>query len=175
MNIHPILVHFPIALLTLYSFLELFRSKRLAENTSWFYIKFLLVTLGSISGILSLGTGDLAKGLLPGGEENPVVEAHEAIAGATILLFSGLAGCYVVAWLNRFAEKFLPIIGIFLERIWKIIVWVQKLFIDSWFTILLALLGLLLLTITGALGGYIVYGVNADIFSQVIARLITGQ
>ena len=39
MNIHPIFVHFPIALLTLYSLAELIRWRRITELAYWFYVK----------------------------------------------------------------------------------------------------------------------------------------
>ena len=49
MNIHPLLVHFPIALLTIYSLLELVPFKQIYRQSYWFYTKAIILIIGSIS------------------------------------------------------------------------------------------------------------------------------
>lgn len=48
-NIHPLLVHFPIALLTVYSLLEAVPLKRIQKLPYWFYVKAVLLITGTIS------------------------------------------------------------------------------------------------------------------------------
>ena len=49
MNLHPIFVHFPIALFTLYALLECARFKKLQEQTYYFYLKAFLVITGGLA------------------------------------------------------------------------------------------------------------------------------
>jgi uncharacterized membrane protein len=47
-NVHPLLVHFPIALLVVYSLLEWVPLKKLANLSSWFYIKATFLFFGDL-------------------------------------------------------------------------------------------------------------------------------
>lgn len=59
MDIHPVTVHFPIALLTVYGLMELVWSKRLKKEQAWFYVKASFLILGVISAYAALSTGRL--------------------------------------------------------------------------------------------------------------------
>jgi len=71
MNVHPIFVHFPIALLTIYALLELIQFKKVTSWNPWFYIKASFVVFGAIGTYAALFTGGTDRRSVPrwrGGE-----------------------------------------------------------------------------------------------------------
>ena len=89
MNIHPILVHFPIALLTLYAIWELIRFKKVTAQHYWFHVKAILIIAGLVTAELALGSGEAIEKMFK--EENPIKDAivpvHAASAEGTIGIF----------------------------------------------------------------------------------------
>ena len=53
-------VHFPIALLTVYALMELVWSKRLRKNESWLYVKAAFLIIGLLGAYAALSTGEMA-------------------------------------------------------------------------------------------------------------------
>ena len=179
-NYHPLLVHFPVALLSLYAFAEIIRFKTVNNQPYWFYIKAVLVICGTLASYLAYATGDSAKYAVLSGQDGfrhlvndprAVINMHENWANVTVIIFSALAGGYLIAWLKTLNfERFMP--GKFLGSIWKLLVNLEKAIIETKFVIILALAGLAAVTITGSLGGAIVYGPNADPFVKIIYGLL---
>ena len=58
MDLHPIIVHFPVALLTLYGIFELFSVRRIARKPYWFYVKAVLVIFGALGALAAWLTGE---------------------------------------------------------------------------------------------------------------------
>lgn len=145
--LHPILVHFPVALLTIYALLELIRFKKVISQPYWFYIKASFAILGSLGSLAAFLTGPEGEGVLP-----PLVAMHERFATVTVLLFLIINISYLSAWLRpmRFSA--------FVLRPYIIIP--------------LALIGLVCITITGGLGGAIVYGTTFDPFMAPIFKML---
>ena len=167
MNLHPILVHFPIALFTLYALLECARFKKLQEQAYYFYLKAFLVITGSLASSAAYITGDMQKDQLPADAAiRPIVEFHSTWALATITIFAVIALAYLIAWLNR-QNVFTSIQNQTFRRITS----AAHAFTQGWIIVPLALAGLISVTITGALGGSIVYGPNIDPVASFIYRL----
>jgi len=164
MNIHPLLVHFPIGILVLYTAFEILRFSFIVKRPAYFEIKAILIILGTISAYLTFSTGEIAEELIQVTDPTkmPLVEIHSMYAGATVVIFSILAGTYLVEWCRR---------NNFLSFITKIGI-IQKLtrFILR-FSPLLAILGLITITITGGLGAAIVYGPDVDPFVNFIYKI----
>ncbi|MEJ0021885.1 MAG: DUF2231 domain-containing protein [Candidatus Doudnabacteria bacterium] len=147
MNIHPIFVHFPIALLTTYAVLELLRFDFINRQPYWFYVKAVLVILGALSGYVTIVTGLMAESLIKDQSSHTLISTHELWAITSIGIFSIIALVYLWSWWNsRFGMK-------------------------SKLVLVLALAGILCLLITGALGGSIIFGHTTDPFTNWIYNL----
>lgn len=154
MNIHPIFVHFPIALLTIYALFEIFAWKKLRALSWWVYVKATLLFVGIISSFAALNTGEAAEHLIG---RSALIEMHSTFATGTVWLFGILALVYLI----RFVLESSYIINF--PKLQNFLTAVQN-YIDR-FSFLIpsfAFVGLVLVTVTGALGGAIVYGPEVD-------------
>lgn len=160
MNIHPIFVHFPIALLTVYAIAELLRFKSLRSTAYFFYVKAVLIITGVLSALLALNTGETAEHLQDK-SLRPLIEMHSAFATASTWIFVILALAYLVGIIERsqYNEK---LQNSFFAKIWNIKIRVANYILSSYISFIIALVGLVTITITGALGGAIVYGPAID-------------
>lgn len=165
MNIHPIFVHFPIALLTIYSVLELIRFNKILNLPYWFYVKAIFVIFGSLGAVAAFITGRMsAQGIPVTSELFRIVEMHERFAIATNIIFGILALSYLVLWLNKENISRFFINKPRLAKIWTIKLNIAKFVVETKLVILLALAGLICITITGGIGGAMVFGPDADPF-----------
>lgn len=157
MNLHPIFVHFPIALLTLYALLEILPLGRWFPRAPWDSIKMFLVVLGTLGAGAAIATGSLAKDLITDRSLRKIISLHETFAQATTIIFGLLAGAYSIRFIFReypqFAKRFSG--TSFLQHIADGV-------LKRWIAIPLACMGIIALAITGALGGIIVYGPDVD-------------
>lgn len=167
MNIHPLFVHFPIALLSIYGFFEIIRIKAW-QNTTWIRpLKTALIIIGVTFAYISLSTGELAEHALNDRSLRDLVEKHAFFADiATYLfLFPAIAYLFEGVLATSFATK-IP------EMIKGIMVWYSTKLMIAPLRVMLAFLGVLAVFITGALGGAIVYGPEADPFVSFIYKLL---
>lgn len=179
MNLHPIFVHFPISLLTLYTLLELLRFKATKKQPAWFYLKAVLVICGTVGSTIALFTGSAAKrailtGVIKAQVTDPrlIINLHETWAKGASLIYLLLAAGYAVAWINKFDFiNHLP--GKTLKWIWQAGIQIQKLLIETKLVVILSIAGLIAITIAGALGGSLVYGQNTDPMVRFIFQFIT--
>lgn len=158
--IHPIFVHFPIALFTIYALLEFLRFKILNQNSHLFYIKATFVIIGSLASFLTLITGVMIQDLFENSPLQKVLELHATMATISVIIFSLIAAVYSISWLNK--------IGF---RIWPLFLNLQKIILQGPIIIILALVGLITITTTGALGGSLVYGPQTDPFTSFVYNL----
>ena len=168
LNVHPIVVHFPIALLTIYALMELVRFKKIAGQPYWFYVKATFVILGSLASVVAYETGKwAARAIRSDLSLRPILRLHETYASLTIVIFGVLAVAYFVAWMET--------TGYFKNwdfGLWKLAVWLKNLILQAPLAITLALLGLVVITITGALGGTLVYGPNIDPVVKLVNQIL---
>lgn len=158
MDLHPIIVHFPVALLTIYALLEVLTfNSRLRASPSFFAIKAFLLVVGFLGSIAATISGEHA--LQMGGEylSKEISHAHEEYGEMTRNVFGLLTLIYLSMYIKH-------------PRIQKIGDFFRKYF---FITIALAIVGLILVSITGALGGALVYGTEAkDPFIGFVVRLL---
>ncbi len=164
MNIHPAFVHFPIALLTLYCVCEILWFARLRNNISWWWFKFGLLFFGTLASYATYQTGKLAASMAT--EISPLLIKHATFATYSVRLFTFLLIMYLVQGISR--GTIFPTLAGFFHRhsvtrtIWKILTFLERIVLQKYVVILFAILGLTFITITGGLGGAMVYGPDAD-------------
>lgn len=143
MNIHPAFVHFPIALLTLYAIIEILPLARLIPRVQWSPIRAFLLYVGTAGALVTAITGGMAEDVVG---ETPAVTTHETAA-------------YIL-------------IGIFLLSCVLSYVWRREMPFRTWTMKVLALLGLIMLFVVGALGANIVYGHSVDPIVSFVTGLL---
>ena len=163
MNIHPIVVHFPIAFLVVYALCELLRFRKITGQPYWFYLKAFLVIVGISVALVAYQAGEAIEHLFEA-EYGEVVRAHALFARISIMLFGILAASYFIAWLNR-----LKTIN---SSSWRMLTRIQTLVLETPVVIILAVLGLIAISITGALGAAIAHGPDMDPFVSFVYKLL---
>ena len=154
MNLHPVFVHFPIALLTIYAIFECLRFKKLMQWEPWFYIKGSLVILGFLSAIATYVSGDaIEHEFAVTASLSRLIDVHSSFAMATVIVFGLIAAAYAVVWTK-----------------WKPLEALAKRLLSAYLAIPLALIGLVLVTVTGALGGAIAFGPDVDPLVMFVSR-----
>ena len=172
MNIHPLFVHFPIALLVLYTLFEFLtpfvRNKKHLKTLE--LIKAVFVTLGALSTLTAILTGGIAADIIG---ETKLVDTHEFFAQSTSFVFWILAAAYLYPMIVNSGIKQWVVnkikVSTFIFEFWKVCSDIVMLNIIR---IPLAALGLVLITITGALGASIVYGPNIDFIVKFIYGIV---
>lgn len=163
-NLHPIFVHFPIALFLLYSLLRLFPWPKKLPTVDWHLPRIILLIVGLLGAWLSNVTGEVASHLVR--PNRALVEMHEGFAGASVNLYVVLLILELIIfippqWLDNETGR----------RFQLLLVKVKKL-LSPWLFRLLALVGAVLIAITGLLGGVMVYGVSADPLAAPMLKLL---
>ncbi|HWI48902.1 MAG TPA: DUF2231 domain-containing protein [Rummeliibacillus sp.] len=145
MPLHPLIVHFPIALLILGAVIEIVNVVMKKESLNKFGT--LLIILGVISGFVTLATGDGAEHFAYqnwGRDLHDQVELHSLFADISMFIFSALAIIKIL----------------FRHNIFKWNVLQSKALRGGVATVLIVLLsiaGAASIAVTGHLGGKIVY------------------
>ncbi len=170
-QLHPIVVHFPIALLTIYGLLELISIfPKVRHNRTIWYIKLFLLLIGLVSVQAALFTGEAAGDA--GYGVKSIIERHERFANITLWIYGVALIGYLCQWFlydgitKSWGQK---IIGTRFHRFLTGFVYFMRRYGIYY---LLALAGIIALTVTGALGGAMVYGTKADPVVKIVADLL---
>lgn len=164
-NIHPIFVHFPIAFLVLYSVIKILPIEKWITSVSWRPIQRLLLLVGVMGAFVSNSTGEMAEHIVKANHN--LVEMHSFFAGASTWIYGILlAGEFLFLLNNYFVRKNIK------TPIDKFLKSIEQIINQNIFSILLAFLGLIAISITGLLGGVIVYGVSADPIAPFVLRFL---
>lgn len=177
---HPIIVHMPVAFLTVYALLEILTACFVRFNTKTiFYIKCFLVFAGMIGVSGALATGEVASYLNRDSVPRSILHAHEEWAEFTagffwipIIIYVVMTLSYersyfeakMVSWFGQ--QKFITTIFNFSKKVSSLI---ER---NRWLLVVVAVVGLITVTVTGALGGAMVYGPNADPFIETVISLL---
>jgi len=160
MNLHPFVVHFPVALLIIYSLLEFLSLFPFFKKKLWLKpVKAWFLFPGALGAIFGLLTGNAISGEFI--NINDLVEKHKFFAFVTTWIFCIIVLFYLIDFLSDKLEK---------NARW--IVKTKNFLFDRHIIVLLAIFGGVSLLITGALGGAIVRGPDVDIFVRIIYDLL---
>ncbi len=164
-NIHPLFVHFPIALLFIYSIIKIIPFKKWFPNVSWKHIERALLLVGVLGAFAALMTGETAEQLTK--PNHNLVEAHSFFATTATYL-------YAILLLGEILSISMSWIDLKLKsgKILKTIVFIKNLLNQPILSITLAILGFITISITGLLGGVMVYGTSADPVAGLVLRLL---
>lgn len=157
-NIHPIFVHFPIALLSVYSLLKIVPLYKWFPSIAWKQIERALLLLGVLGGFASLYTGEIAEHLVR--PEHDLVEMHSAFATISVWIYSALLVGEIILIIAM--KRALP----------NVIVGLGKILTNRWLSGVMALVALITISVTGLLGGVMVYGTSADPFAEIVLKLL---
>ena len=168
MNLHVIIVHFPVALLTLYSLLELIRFRIVREFPAWFYIKGFLVVFGALGAFAAVQTGELIESQFEGVRD--VVEMHSLFGTITMYGFGFIALMYILAWIQKSGILIRLKEGTMKRKLQTVVASAETV-VESPFMFVLGVIGLVVVTITGALGGSIAFGSSIDPVAGFVVKL----
>lgn len=163
-------MHFPIAFLTIYACFELMPFKKLHAWQTWFYVRAVLLFVGWVGSWFAILSGKaIEEEFASTSAFAKIVETHEHAAFTTMFVFLILVLTYGLVWIQRDVQT---------EATWrKTHVWMKlsqvALFIyeSYWLRGALAFVGLIAVTVTGALGGGMVHGPEVDPAVGFIYRL----
>jgi len=169
MNIHPIFLHFPIALFIIYAILEFLPLSRLNLKINWRQVKIVLLTVGVLAAFATLPTGEMAEKLITDPHKLEIVEIHAGFASTATVIFSILAVLYLVGLVDEMYG------GVrkphFLAVTWQVLERLKRIIIDTKLRYVFVFVGFIAIVIAGALGGAISHGPNADPFVFVVYNL----
>jgi uncharacterized membrane protein len=164
-NIHPLFVHFPIALLLVYSFIKILPFDRWFPKVAWKDIERALLFFGVLGAFAALLTGDTAEHLFV--PDRKTVDMHSAFATISTYMYGALLLGELLAYFN---PKLLPKITLVWLR--NVMTFLASLLTNRVFSRVLALLALVAITVTGLLGGVMVYGTTADPLAGVVLKVL---
>lgn len=171
MDLHPLFVHFPIALLCLYAVLELLR--KFLRGEGFRKTREVLVIIGTLSAFITLSTGETVEHMFTVTAMRNVLELHSFIAGLTTWIFAALSACYLLtlSTVADIANKFPPSVKPIAQKL----IHFAHLILGTFWSYLLALAGVITLMLTGALGGILVYGPDFDPATKFVYGLFFGN
>jgi uncharacterized membrane protein len=164
-NIHPIIVHFPIALLFLYSIIKILPLVKWLPKVAWKDIESTFLVFGVLGAFLANTTGEIAEHLVR--PDHDLVEMHAFFAGISTWIYGLLL-------LGEILSVAIPLLAtkINFQKFIKYLSYVEKILTQKLLSKLLALLGLIAISITGMLGGVMVYGLSADPMAKIVLQIL---
>lgn len=152
--------------MTIYCLLELVRFKKIQALDYWFYIKAVLVIVGTAAALPTMLAGKIIAEQFYG----PVLDIHSRFAIFTTIVFGIISLSYLIAWIEKDFYSYLRNRNFCLKLIKT-----NDVLHQSGTMVVLALFGLALISITGALGGIMAFGPEVDPFTKVINELFFGK
>ncbi len=165
-NIHPIFVHFPIALLFVYSLIKIIPFKKWFPGVSWRHAERILLFFGTLGAFAALYTGEIAEHLFKPARN--LVEAHSTFAAISSWIYGVLLFGEILSIFNA-SSLFIKINS---PEFKKILIWKEKILTNEVFSRILAFLGLIAISVTGLLGGVMVYGLSADPVAGMVLKIL---
>jgi uncharacterized membrane protein len=163
-NIHPLFVHFPIALLVLYAVLKILPFERWIPKMSWRHVQQILLLGGVLGAMVASSTGEIAEHIVR--PDRQIVEMHAFFAAASTWIFGILLVGEILFFLNPYIAKKFPV------SVSKFFIAVERIITNRVIGLCLAIVGIIAISVTGLLGGVMVYGTTADPVAPLVFKLL---
>lgn len=164
-NIHPIFVHFPIALLCVYSLIKILPLKRWVPSIAWKDVERIFLLLGVLGAFLGLATGETAEQLTR--PNHQLVEMHSTFASLSTWLYGLLLAGEIldigIPWISTKVQ---------FPKFFALLTPIKNILMNPFVAITMAIVGLIAISITGMLGGIITYGVAADPIAPLLVKVL---
>lgn len=171
MNFHILLVHFPIALLTVYAALELLQLVWFRQWEGMSHAKRAMLWIGAAAIIPTL----VAGWVIHEPYERALSEllgAHMLFASLTAIIFIYLALCYAVVAVRRNYKDTLQRLCAGMPALCTVVHIIADASLGRFVVQCIAAAGFVCLLITGALGGALAHGRDVDPIVTIIYNLI---
>jgi uncharacterized membrane protein len=154
-TIHPLLVHFPVAMLSLYGILEIISGFPIIRKFDLTITKLVLVIIGTLGGMLASVSGEAIEHSFSG--LHNLVEMHSTWATLTNFLGIIITALLLVSYFSSF------IVSRYADgTIARITGIITRLAQTRALMVILGLCVIISITVTGALGAVIVHGPQVD-------------
>jgi uncharacterized membrane protein len=165
-SLHPAIVHIPIGLLVLYALFELVPLRYIKQKEQWQFVKTVLLVCGTLGAFGALQSGDAASE----GRTKAIIGIHELVAQVTTGIFVLLTISQIVPFFREKVARYTPTLSV-VRIIWNVLESYSRIVRVRAVTIVLAVAGFIALFLTGALGGAISHGIEADPATAFVVRL----
>ena len=136
-------------------------------KVSWKHIEILLLVVGVLGAFVADYTGSIAKHLLTPPPNRQLVQMHALFAEISSVIYGAILVGEILYFFSPWINTKLKLV-----RINSLLLFIQNILTSSLVSTVLAILGLVAISITGLLGGAIVYGVSADPFAGIVLHLL---
>lgn len=174
-NYHLIMVHFPIALLTLYAFLEVLSIFKVFYQKHGLEIgKGIILFAGTIGAMLSRQTGEMiSEGANKAYLSKNVLELHEGFAFWATAVFVILSLSYLIYFFENIETfKTHKLYTDFKGKMHSQLKQFIKIFNTRAIRVTLAIVGFCIILGTGALGGILAHGCNSDPMTKLMCSIV---
>lgn len=165
-SLHPAVVHIPIGLLVVYALFELVPLRWIKQTERWQFTKMVLLVCGTLGAFGALQTGDAAGG----GRTRAIVGMHELMAQITTVIFVLLTISQIVPFFREKVARYTSTLSV-VRIIWNALESYSRIVRVRAVTVVLSVAGFMALFLTGALGGAISHGIEADPATAFVVRL----
>jgi len=168
-NIHPLVVHFPIAFLFVYAIIKILPMSRWFPKVAWMQIERVLLLVGVLGAFAALATGDTAERIIH--PNRALVDAHSNFGSISTWIFGAMLFGEIIKMLNAYLAAHLMTLENYVF-VRKTLFWIERIFSNRAVSIILAVTGLVCISITGLLGGVIADGLTADPVAPLVLKLL---
>lgn len=170
-SLHPAIVHIPIGLLVAYSLVELFCGVFPRYRQQLQMGLFVMLLVGVVGGLFALQSGEALEHFRR--SDHQLVEMHSFFASVTVWVYALLLGAHSVRIINQHSWwKSRLAIWTVSAKLWPLIDRIAQFVYLPGVRYPFAAGGLLFITITGALGGALAHGPEADPLVSFVYHLL---
>ena len=153
-------------MLLIYSVIKIVPLKKWFPRVAWRDIERVLLVVGVFGAFAALATGDTAEHLVH--PNRALVGMHSTFAGIATIIYGALLAGEIAAVIN--VQKY--VYGKSWKWVASILNFVEVVLCNPVFSAILALLGLVAISVTGLLGGTIAYGLTADPVAPFVLKIL---